>query len=151
MRRGAQRRRSSPALEIGGAHLAVGEELAPGAGERDLPGLHDIAAMGEPQGMVRVLLDQEHRDLLLLVDLADHFEDLLDDERREAERGLVEQQEARPTHQRAADRQHLLLAAGERAAALALAPLEDGKEREDAAQILGEMRRLRYGSADLQI
>src|SRR6266849_1409487 len=108
MRRGAQRRRSSPALEIGGAHLAVGEELAPGAGERDLPGLHDIAAMVEPQGMVRVLLDQEHRDLLLLV-------------------------------------------AGERAAALALAPLEDGKEREDAAQNPGEMRRLRHGRAALQI
>src|SRR5258708_17203647 len=138
MRRGAQRRRSSPALEIGRAHLAVGEELAAGAGERDLPGLHDIAAMGEAERVVRVLLDQEHRDLLLLVDLADHLEDLLDDERREAERRLVEQQEARAAHQRAADRQHLLLAARERAAALAPAPLAAGKEREDAAQILGD-------------
>ena len=34
------------------------------------------------------------------------------------ERRLVEQQEARPGQQRAADRQHLLLAARQRAAAL---------------------------------
>src|ERR1700736_6249143 len=143
MRRAARPRRSSPAFEIGRADVAVCEELAPGAGERDLAGLQDIAAMGEPQGVMRVLLDQEHRYLLLLVDLADHLEDLLDDERRQPQRGLVEQQQARPAHQRAADRQHLLLAPRERAAALALAALQDGEEREDTAKILGEMRRVR--------
>ena len=38
--------------------------------------------------------------------------------RREAERRLVEQQQLRPRHQRARDRQHLLLAARQRAGAL---------------------------------
>ena len=42
-------------------------------------------------------------------------EHLGDDERREAERRLVEQQQPRPRHQRARDRDHLLLAARERA------------------------------------
>src|SRR5690606_41537472 len=45
-------------------------------------------------------------------------EDLLDDERGEPQRRLVEQEQLRPRHQRAADRQHLLLAARQRAAAL---------------------------------
>ena len=48
--------------------------------------------------------------------------DLRDDQRREAEKRLVEEQQARLAHQRAADRQHLLLAAGQRSGGL-LAPL----------------------------
>ena len=58
-------------------------------------------------------------------------EDLLRDQRREAERGLVEQQQPRPAHQRARDRQHLLLAAGQRAAALAQALLQARQQRRD--------------------
>ena len=80
----------------------------------------------------------------------DDLEDLLDDERRQAERRLVEQQEARPAHQRARDREHLLLAARQRAAALALALLEDREQREDALEILGEIWRI-GGGAELQI
>ena len=57
------------------------------------------------------------------VELGDDAEDLLDHERREAERGLVHQQEARPRHQRARDREHLLLAAGQRAGELLAALL----------------------------
>ena len=40
--------------------------------------------------------------------------DVADDDRREAEADLVAQEQARVGHQRAADRGHLLLAAGER-------------------------------------
>jgi hypothetical protein len=39
-------------------------------------------------------------------------------QRRQAEGGLVQQQQARAQHQRARDRQHLLLAAGQRAGLL---------------------------------
>ena len=46
---------------------------------------------------------------------------------REAEGGLVEQHQARAQHQRAADRQHLLLAARQRAGLLVEARLQDGK------------------------
>ncbi len=52
-------------------------------------------------------------------------------QRREAERGFVQHQQARAAHQRAADRQHLLLAAGQGAAALGHALLEPRKQRED--------------------
>ena len=58
--------------------------------------------------------------------------------RREAHRRLVEQQQLRDGHQRAADRQHLLLAAGQRAPGLLLALLEDGEEREDPVNVLRE-------------
>ena len=67
--------------------------------------------MSELERVEGVLLDQKHRDALVPVEVGDRVEDLLDEQRREAERRLVEQQQARPTHQRARDRQHLLLAA----------------------------------------
>src|SRR5215510_14291440 len=77
---------SVAAFQVRGAHLGVGEQIAAGAGEGDEAVDHDVAAMRQPQGVVRVLLDQEHGDLLALVDLLDDGEDLLDDQRREAER-----------------------------------------------------------------
>ena len=66
---------------------------------------------------------------LVPVELADDLEDLLDDDRREAHRRLVEENEDGLGHQRAADRHHLLLAArGEPGAGLAafLKPREPG-------------------------
>ena len=51
----------------------------------------------------------------------DDAEDLAHDQRREAERRLVEHQQPRPRHQRAAEREHLALAAGQRARELARA------------------------------
>jgi hypothetical protein len=112
-------------FEVCGAHLGVGQQLGSGAAEHDPPGLHHIAAMSQPQRMMGVLLDEEHGHVLPLVDLADDAEDLLDDQRRQAERRLVEQQEAGPAHQCARDRQHLLLAARQRTAALPLPLLQD--------------------------
>src|SRR5262249_60915021 len=75
---------------------------------------------------VRVLLDQEHGDPAL-VDLANRAEDLAHEQGRESERRLVQEQEARARHESAADGQHLLLAARERARALLLA-LEQSRE-----------------------
>ena len=59
---------------------------------------------------MHVLLDEKDRDALL-VDLADEVEILLDQDRRQAERGFVDQQQFRRPHQAAADRDHGLLAA----------------------------------------
>ena len=69
------------------------------------------------QGLGGVLLDEQDRRALL-VDLGDDREDLGDEHRREPHRRLVEQQHPRLGHQGAPDRQHLLLAAGQRAARL---------------------------------
>ena len=68
--------------------------------------------------MKGVLLDEEHGQALARVEVGDDLEDLLDDERGEPERRLVEQQQFWPAHQRARDGEHLLLAARQRAAAL---------------------------------
>jgi hypothetical protein len=68
---------------------------------------------------VGVLLGQQHRGAGL-VDALDHLEHLLDHQRRQAQRGLVEQQRFGPAHQRAADGHHLLLAAGQRAGGVVL-------------------------------
>ena len=92
--------------------------------------------------MEGVLLDQEHGELFALVERVDGGENLLHQERREAERGFVEQEQPRPRHQRAADRQHLLLAARQRAAALAEPLLEAREQREHALEVVVEMRRV---------
>ena len=63
-----------------------------------------------------------------------HAQQLLDDDRRQPLQRLVQQHQARIDDQRAADRQHLLLAAGQLAAEIA-APLRQPREhREHALQ-----------------
>ena len=74
--------------------------------------------MSQFQGVEGVLFDEEDSEALIAVERADDIEDLAHDERREAERGFIEQQKARAAHQRAGDGEHLLFAARERAAAL---------------------------------
>src|SRR5215831_6481998 len=122
-------------FEVGGLHLGIGQKFGPGAGECDASGLHHITAMGKPQRVMGVLLDKEHSHILSFVDFADDTEDLPDDQRRQTERRFVEQQEARPAHQRPRDRQHLLLAAREGAATLSPALMQDRKQAENASEI----------------
>jgi hypothetical protein len=101
--------------------------------------------------MEGVLLDQEDRHLLLARDPADGLEDLPHNQRRQPKRGLVEQQQPRPAHQGAADRQHLLLAARQGAAAL-LAPLgQPGEHLEHPVEVFLEMHRIGDDGAHLQI
>src|SRR5262249_26076265 len=116
------------AFQISRADLRTLEQLAAGTGERDQAVDHDIAAVGELERMERVLLDQEYRELVLAVELTDGGENSFDQKRREAERGLVEEKEPRAAHERARDRQHLLLAARERSAALAQPLFEAGEK-----------------------
>jgi hypothetical protein len=74
-----------------------------------------------------VLLDDQDRAAALAGVVADHGQQALDDDRREAEAELVEQQQARAAHERAGDREHLLLAAGEQPH-WAVAQLAEGRE-----------------------
>src|SRR5438132_1691258 len=123
------------AFEVGGSDLRTLQQLGPGARQRDRAVDHDIAAMSELERMKGVLLDQEDRDPVARVEVAHDGKNLLRDQRRETERGLVEQQETRPSHERARDREHLLLAARERASALVAPFGEPRKEREDAIEV----------------
>ena len=75
-----------------------------------------------------------------------------DQQRRQADRGLVHQQDARRQHQRAGERQHLLLAAAHRAGELA-APLGQAREGLEAEIEIGlDLRaRLRAEGAEQQV
>src|SRR2546421_11316877 len=92
---------------------------------------HDVIAVRNRRGEAEILLDEQNGKTLFL-QRPDGAADLLDDDRRQAFGRLVEQQEPRSGAQDAADREHLLLAAG-KLGALAAQPLLDvGKQREDA-------------------
>src|SRR5690606_15190177 len=104
------------AFEIGGADLGSLEKLAAAARERDLSVHHHVSAMRQLERVEGVLLDEKDGKLLARIEHADRIKDLPHDQWREAQRGLVEQQQPRPAHQRACDREHLLFAAGEGAA-----------------------------------
>src|SRR5436190_4260970 len=98
--------------------------------------LEDVTVVGVAQRDVGVLLGEKEAHPLLAVELLHDLEDFLDELRREAHRRLVQQDGLRPRHQRAADRGHLLLAAGG-VAGLRVAPLlEPGEVRVDLLQLL---------------
>src|SRR5713101_3387110 len=82
------------------------------AAERDAAGVEDHDFVGEVQGELDVLLDQENR-LAFPLQAQEGAAYLRDDQRRKAFRRLVHQQNARIAHERPADREHLLLAPGE--------------------------------------
>src|SRR3989338_8408402 len=104
--------RPASAAEVGALDPLVGEQRRARAGERDGAVLDHVGAVGEPERAQDVLLDQEDRHAVA-VDRGEVLEDGGEDDRREAEGGLVEHQEARARHQRAPDGRHLLLAARE--------------------------------------
>jgi len=80
--------------------------------QHEAAGLEHGGALGERERLTHVLLD-EHDRHAVGVDRAHGVEDALDQHGGQAERGLVQHQHARLGHQRAADRAHLLLTAGE--------------------------------------
>src|SRR6058998_3478547 len=90
--------------------------------EDDAPVLHHVAVLREPERHRGVLLREQDSDARLAVHATDDLEDLVHQHRRQPHRGLVEQHELGPRHERAADRHHLLLAARD-VAGLDLAPL----------------------------
>src|SRR6185436_16143234 len=85
-----------------------------------------VAAASRLEGVARVLLDQEDAGAGG-VHCTDAAEDLLDDDRREAERGFVHAKEARLGHEGAREGEHLLLAARKRAGGLRGALAQAGK------------------------
>ena len=89
--------------------------------DHDLAMDDDVAAIGDPDRLIEVLLRHQHRQAETLVELADLGDGLRDQQRRQADRRLVDQQQARRRHQRARDRQHLLLPARHGAGELASA------------------------------
>ena len=104
--------------------------------------LEHIGALAEVEGEQRVLLDEQDGDSLLLVQPSQEYRQLLDDDRGEPERELVDREQPRLRHQRTADRDHLLLASRcpARRAIAQLAEL--GQELVDALEPVADVRLL---------
>src|SRR5690349_14572697 len=117
---------SSHLSKIARTHVRVRQELGPRALHADAASLHDVSAVGKLQRKIRVLLYKEYRHPGF-AKRAHRAHHLRYHEWREAERRLIEQEELRPGHHRAAEGEHLLLAAGERARRLAAPARERGK------------------------
>ena len=137
------------------ANSRIGGETIGPAFADDPPGLEQIAAVGDAEALPRVLLDEEDADPRL-ADMDERVEQLVGEERREPQRGLVEEQHLGGRHKSAADRHHLLLAAAHGAHRLAHPLRELGKQgqhdvavlpllRPGAARVGAEHQVLRHG------
>ena len=102
--------------------------------EDDAPRREDVAAVGDRQRNVRVLLHDQHPDAGI-VHLLDDLEAALDEDRGEAHRGLVHEQQLRLRHQRSAHRDHLLFAAGHRSCELVAALVEKREQLVDTFEL----------------
>src|SRR5215468_1810098 len=97
------------------------------AGKYDATAIEYHSPVGEAQDFARLLLHHDGRYPLLTDDLAQHNQELVDDDRRKALQWLVQQDNTRIDDECTANRQHLLLAAGELAAEI-VAPLLEPRE-----------------------
>ena len=128
IRRARWRDAEALTAQVRAAHLRI---VAQGGGlilQDDATGLEHVAVVRDFEREVGVLFDEQDGDAVLAVDLDDLFENRFHEQRRDAERRLVEHEEFRLAHQRAADGEHLLFAAGQRAGDLAIrVPSSAGK------------------------
>ena len=85
--------------------------------------------------MVGVLLHQEDRHPFLR-QFAQDAKDLFDDQRRQPQAGFIQQQQLWPAHQRARNRQHLLLTAGHGHCPLVAPLLQAREQREHTLYVL---------------
>src|SRR5258705_11481962 len=90
--RGIMRSRSLTGEEHRAQEVAAFEQVLRGPLETHVPAFHEHRAVGNRERDVHGLLDDDHRDALGLQAL-DDTEELLDHERSEAERELVDEQQ----------------------------------------------------------
>ena len=120
-----------------------GGDLPRGAAHHDAAVVEDRHRVSDLERQADVLLDEHHRAPVVGRDLADRAEQALDDDRREAHAQLVDQQHLRSLDQRPRHREHLLLAARERAGAQLPPRLERGEERRASIVVRGRGDRTR--------
>src|ERR1700682_1685829 len=89
-----------------------------------LPAIEHDRLARERERKPRMLLDDNDRKFSRAHQLADDFQKLMDDDRRQPFHRLVEEQELGIGHERTCDGQHLLLAARKLIAEIELALLE---------------------------
>src|SRR5215470_18897619 len=113
-------RASQPEIKLPD-QLVVVELVGGTAFEGDLAVDDDVTAVGDAQRLWEVLLRHQHGELVLVLELLDLVDGAADQHWRQAYRRLVDQEDARRQHQCAREREHLLLAAAQRAGELAAA------------------------------
>jgi len=123
------------AAEVGGLEFGTGAKVFAEAFHRDAAGLEHVRVVGDFEGEIGVLLDEQEGDSAIAVYLDNFFEDRADQTGREAEGGFVEHQEFRIAHQGAADGEHLLLAARKRAGDLFATLFQARKNAENIVPI----------------
>ena len=111
--------------------ISIGGEVARGSDAVDPPVHHDGDLFCHRAGHADVLFDNQHLDVAFFGQAKQHLLDLGDNDRREAFRGLVHDQETGVGQQGAGDRQHLLFAAGKLSAAIAFAFRQTWESRID--------------------
>jgi hypothetical protein len=130
--------------------IAIGAELGCRQLVRDPAVHHHADAVGDVDRDAEVLLDQQDRDLALRRQAAQRLDDLLDDHRREALGRLVHHQQLRLEQERAADGEHLRLAARELRAAVALALGQAREHRVDPLDVAAVRRDQAQGLVDAE-
>src|SRR2546421_12418489 len=97
--------------QIGAAHRLLVLQVRALAFDRDAADLEYVSARRKVESDARVLLDQQHRDMVAFIDRADDVEDGAHDERGQSQRRLIEQQQLRAHEESPCEREHLLLTA----------------------------------------
>src|SRR5216683_3550758 len=103
---------SEPEVSLANARIIL--HFGGRAAQNDSSILEDVCAARSIKRDKNVLLDQDERRAFA-IDLLNDLDQVVDDVGSQAERELVDHQELRPGHQAAPDRDHLLLAARQRA------------------------------------
>src|SRR5882724_3884549 len=125
--------------QVGFADRVGRQQFGGAAGGADAAGLQQVGTVDDAEDLLHVLLDDEHGEAAG-ADALDEVEHLLDEDRREPGRRLVEQQQPGRRHEGAADGAHLLLAAGHAAGELAMALPKTRKQLVDDVELLAEFR-----------
>src|SRR5439155_9427843 len=108
--------------------LRIGEQRSARAVMGDAAAVEDQRVVRDAERYLGVLLDKDQRKGVFSDQSIEHFKERFNDERGESFERLVHQQERGIAHQRAADGEHLLLAAGD-LVALVGAPLGQAREQ----------------------
>src|SRR6266850_2670865 len=146
---GKPSRRSRSSLlrdDEAGEPLRIGEQRIARTVMRDAAAVEDQRVVRDAERYLGVLLDENQRQGIFSDQSIERFEEGFNDDWGEAFERLVHQHERGVTHQRAADGEHLLLAAGD-LVSLVGAPL--GQAREEVVDALERPATRTGGDAEI--
>src|ERR687893_2969736 len=134
--------------QVGLADGLVVVQLMGRALHRHTTGLEHVAPVADVECEVGVLLDHQDGQALVAVEVAQPGEQLAGDEGSQAERRLVEQQQAGRGHHRPGEGEHLLLAAAHAAGLLRPALAQTGEHVVPALQVAPDLAVTAGGGPD---